>query len=150
MRQFLLRPDHTLVTFEDLPVINTPRSVTILEFSALSLVVQVEGRLYNPPQVASLEYRTFFTPETLELYSLIGECLCLLSESEFEVIANRTRIAEKLVNVPFAIDKVHSEVDDEWLMAIYHLKGRTLRVSQVLYDAAVGSAGIIGINLVAT
>lgn len=142
MRQFLLRPDEYPVSFEQLPAIDTARSVTILEFSALTLMVHVEGRHHLLPQTVEIGLRTQFLPDTLALYSLIGECLRLLSRSEFGVIAERTRLRLKLVNVPFAIDKVHTEADDEWAIATFYLRGRTFRVSQAFFNKlkAAGSA----------
>lgn len=145
MKQFILAPDQTPVSFEELPTIDTSRSVTILEFSALTILVHANGRQHLLPQTIELGLRTQFFPDTLELYSLTGECLLLLSEEEFGVIADRTRQHLKLVNVPFAIDKVHTEIDDEWSMAVFHLKGRTLRVSQALHEKV--SAEELGVDL---
>jgi len=147
MRQFVLAPDQTAISFEELALINTARSVTILDFSALTLLVQIEGRLHLLPQIIDLAWRTQLLPETIELYSLIGECLCLLSASEFTVIADRTRLKPKIVNVPFAIDKLHSEANDEWKMAIFHLKGRTLRVTQGLLQEVAGTESVRGVDL---
>ena len=145
MNQFSLQTGKYPVGFEQLPVINTARSVTILEFSALTLTVHVEGRHYLLPQTVELGYQTQCLPDTVALYSLIGECLRLLSRSEFGVIAERTRLGLKLVNVPFAIDKIHTEINDEWAIAVFHLKGRTFRVSQALYNKVSGSD--LGIKL---
>ena len=145
MKQFVLAPNQTAISFEELPVINTPRSVTILLFSAYSLVVHIEGRQHLLSQTVDLTLRTSYLPDTLELYSLIGECLCLLSESEFGAIAERTRLNCKLVNIPFAIDKIYAEVGDEWNIAVLHLQGRTFRVSQELFDKVHDLK--LGINL---